>query len=331
MTYEELEVKWMDVVGGDDEDDEDWLPVGDGGGDGGETFDDDDCVWVDEEEIRNIVDESKISKVLDDYDLDETVFQEGELEQLKAKEKILMERQDKGYYRSKTIHHDMYLRITQAMQPYLTEHSLKMLSHTWSTQKNEAMNKSVSAYAPKGKTFCTTDSLKARVSVAGAIQVKGYEYTWDNIFTRSNLKMNQSLQTVLQTMDDRKGRKREVANTKLGKRKRSAAKYEKYNKALKDDMTAQRDGTNYGQGIAMKQASKQAKTNRSATRRNPSGTSPSQMKCRFYHPEFCRVLGHATCNSKDCFMFKKSKAEKDKAESVIHKAEFDKELSKIRK
>ena len=89
------------------------------------------------------------------------------------------------------------------------------------------MNKSVSAYAPKGKTFCTTDSLKVRVSVAGAIQVKGYEYTWDNIFTRSNLKMNQALQAVLQTMDDRKGRKREVANTKLGKRKRSAAKYEK--------------------------------------------------------------------------------------------------------
>ena len=132
-------------------------------------------------------------------------------------------------------------------------------------------------------------------------------------------------------MDERKDRKREMSNTKLGKRKRSAAKYAKYNEALKDDMTAQRGGTNYGQGFAMKQAGKQAKSNRSAGIRNPAGTSPSEMKCRFCHPDFYKALGHATCNSKDCFMYKKSKAEKDKAESVIHRAECDKELAKIRK
>ena len=53
-------------------------------------------------------------------------------------------------------------------------------------------------------------------------------------------------------MDDKKDRKREMPNTKLGKRKRSASKYAKYNKALNDDMIAQREGTNHGQGIVTK-------------------------------------------------------------------------------
>ena len=75
-----------------------------------------------------------------------------------------MQRQDKEYYRSKTVHHEMYVRITQAMQLYLTDNALKMFSHGWSTQINEAMNKSVSLY----------DSLKARASVTCAIPVKGY-------------------------------------------------------------------------------------------------------------------------------------------------------------
>ena len=168
------------------------------------------------------------------------------------------------------------------------------------------MNKSVSSYAPKGKTFCTTDSLKARVSVAGAVEIKGYQYTWKAIFAKSSLRMNKQLNTFLHTMDSRKDRKRNISSTKLGKRKRSAAKYAKYNKALKDDMIAQRDGTNYDQGITMKQAGKQTKTNRSAINRNPVGTSPSEMKCRFFHRDFCTKIRHVTCNSKACIMYKKS-------------------------
>ena len=101
-----------------------------------------------------------------------------------------------------------------------------------------------------------------------------------------------------------------MSNTKLGKRKRSAAKYAEYNKVLKDNMIAQRDGTNCGQGIAMKQAGKQAKTNRSATNRNPVGTLPSEMKCRFFHRDFCTKIGHATARTASCTINRKLKRTK---------------------
>ena len=80
LSYEDLEVKWMDVVGDDDDEDEEWVPVVDDRDDSGEVLEEDECVRLDEEELNTIVDESKIAKVLDDYNLDDTVFRVGELE-----------------------------------------------------------------------------------------------------------------------------------------------------------------------------------------------------------------------------------------------------------
>ena len=42
------------------------------------------------------------------------------------------------------------------------------------------------------------------------------------------------------------------STTTSGKRKRSAQKYVKYNKALQDDLVVHQEGTGYGQGIAIK-------------------------------------------------------------------------------
>jgi hypothetical protein len=51
------------------------------------------------------------------------------------------------------------------MKPYLTRENLKMLHHLHTTQSNEALKKSVSAYAPTHKLFSTTKSLEARVEL----------------------------------------------------------------------------------------------------------------------------------------------------------------------
>ena len=93
------------------------------------------------------------------------------MNKLKEKEKALVERRKKGYYRSKYTHRVAYSKISKAYEPYITRDNLIMLKHKWSTQKNEAMNKSVSSYAPKDKPYCSTPSLATRVEITEAVQM----------------------------------------------------------------------------------------------------------------------------------------------------------------
>ena len=86
-----------------------------------------------------------------------------------------MERYRNGYYRCKVNNASVYNKLMTLYDPYITKDALKMLHHSFSTKQKEAMNKSVSAFAPKGKTFSRTESLDTRVGIAAGIQVLGYE------------------------------------------------------------------------------------------------------------------------------------------------------------
>ena len=81
-----------------------------------------------------------------------------------------------------------------------------MLHHPWSTQKNEAMNKSVSSYAPKDRTFSTTNSLLTRVSIAGAVQGANNFQVWTNIFREIRLLLDQLLELFFSNMSERAGK-----------------------------------------------------------------------------------------------------------------------------
>ena len=91
-------------------------------------------------------------------------------------------------------------------------------------------------------------------------------------------------------------------------------------------MSAKRGGIEYDQGIA----TKEAKITWSADKRNPKGPLPKDMKCRYFHPDFCTTIGHVTCRSREYFIYLKPKAEKDRSKAVINKEEYMKELAKIR-
>ena len=154
---------------GDEDDNDLYTPNEDDTGDS-----DEEVLEVETEMVDELNYELAICDVLDDYQIERTVFAQLELEDLKVKEKSLLERGDRGYYRNKLEHENAYEQICIAMKPYLTRANLKILHHLHTTQSNEALNKSVSAYAPKHKRFSTTKSLEARVGVAAAIQIDGY-------------------------------------------------------------------------------------------------------------------------------------------------------------
>ena len=89
-----------------------------------------------------------------------------------------MERKKSGYYRDKERHKTAYAKICEAYSSYITRDMLRMLHHSWSTQKNESLNKSVSSYAPKDRTYSRTNSLDTRIAIAGAIKIVGYYQLW---------------------------------------------------------------------------------------------------------------------------------------------------------
>ena len=206
LLYEELEQEWARALDLDD------ITFEDGVGDANDEYipsdndngsSDEDVDEVDGEMVDELNYELAICDVLDDYHIEKT-FAGSELEELKLKERVLLERGNRGFYRNKFNHANVYAKICDDMKPYLTRKNLKMLHHGHTTQSNEALNKSVSAYTPKNKHYSTTKSLEARVGVAAAIQLDGYHQLWKQLYVKFTLTFDQSISLALATMGKHK-------------------------------------------------------------------------------------------------------------------------------
>ena len=130
LSYEALETYWLEAldiengdgygygdkqrgneVGGTDED---YIP--------GSDVEDDECSeeTEEEEEDRNFMTdelnyELAICDVIDNYSIEKNIFTDSELHDLEIKERALIERGDKGYYRNKNVHK---MRISKFVKRY---------------------------------------------------------------------------------------------------------------------------------------------------------------------------------------------------------------------
>ena len=183
----------------------------------------------------------RISETLDDYVNEGAgLFSVSELEDLKMKERVLAERNERGYYRSKDRHPNTYKITSEAYQKYITHEHLQMLHHPWSTQPNEALNRSVSAFAPKDRTFSKTESLRTRIDIAGAIRNVGNEEFIRRIFSKLGLNFDPNLKKFLRSIDIRRLKHKTRAATKEGKSKRSKARYDKLSNAMQSHIRDQK-------------------------------------------------------------------------------------------
>ena len=263
--------------------------------------------------------ESAICENLNNYGIEQTIFTHGELEEMKQKEQALMERKERGYYRSKTTHYNAYMKINDALKKFLTDENLRMIHHPHNTQSNEALNKSVSAYAPKHKTYSLTKSLEARVTIAASTQIDGYYNFWREAYDHFRLYFDDAFAANLRTLDRNKNRKRVLAASKEGKRKRLKVKHTKLTDTHKQDMEDRKRDLIYQSGVAMRDAQKVVKRSLAENERNPPGTPTNKLRCKFFHVNYCRELGHKSARHKCCFMFGKTKQERDLAEKEILK------------
>jgi len=263
------------------------------------------------------------------HDVDESIFTPADLEEMKNRERVMMERNDRGYYRCKVKDKKLYDEIMGVYSRFITPDMLIQLNHMWSTQKNEAMNTSVSSYAPKNKHYSGTDSLLTRVGIAGACQVIGFAAFWTKVYQAYETDIDPNLLSILSSRDEKKVKNNARAGTKQGKSKRSRKKHEKINKTQKEYTEGYSAGLQYEAGIALRIAKNSLPP---AKDRNPPGTPAHLLKCAYYHEtntHCCNVLGHITCSSPLCDMKKKSKEERKDALSCIEKEKIEAKLKKM--
>ena len=253
------------------------------------------------------------------------IFTTTDLDALKEKEKNLRAKEDSKYFRDKEIDSKLYEQVMDCMKPYLTNEKLKMLQHPWSTQLNEAMNNSISSYAPKTKTVCRTMSLKTRVGIAAAIQGLGYKEFWGRVFQELGITMDRAFASSLESRDKKKKKKRVTQKSKKGKLVRRKEYLAKFATAHEEQMNDAKTGKTYGSGIALKAAKKSAKERLTAATRNPKGTPKHLQRCAYY-PHFCLVLGHTTAGNRMCGVNKNTPVERKALLVKIHELTVDEEL-----
>ena len=166
--------------------------------------------------------------------------------------------------------------------------------------KNEAMNHSVAAYAPKGKTYCLTPSLTTRVAIAAGVANVGKKVFWERAFKEFNIPFDTNLSDCLKAHDKRATKKRNLQQSKEGKIRRSNLKYKKLKTAKSEYLLQQRTGMEYSTGIALAAARKTVRTEPSSKDRN-AGVEREKWRCIYHHPDYCVVFGHKDARSKACY------------------------------
>ena len=147
---------------------------------------------------------------------------------------------------------------------------LKILNHNWSTQKKKSLNKGVTSYAPKDRTFLKTISLDTRVAIAGATQVCGYQELWKERFYGNNLDVDDNFLKHMVIMDMVKNNKNRRATMKEGKARRSRKRNKKIQKTQTLDKEAQKAGKHLMSGIVMNKAKKDSERTYEKCKQKPT-------------------------------------------------------------
>ena len=110
-----------------------WVPIDDVD----QSEDDTDSEGYDGLDADELKECSFFAKYNETYDCDEMMFTVDDLEEMKTRERVMMERTERGYYRSKTDHEQLYLQIMDEYARFITRPMLLMLNHPYSTQKTK--------------------------------------------------------------------------------------------------------------------------------------------------------------------------------------------------
>ena len=124
-----------------------------------------------------------------------------------------------------------------------------------------------------------------------------------------------------------KTRQKARYDTKAGKILRGRIKNAKFATAKKNFFDELRTGMAYESGVALKAATKRVKD--SLETRNPKGTRPEDLRCKYHHADYCTKRRYADARSPDCYAKSLSKKERDNVLTVILQEAVQIEFQKI--
>ena len=134
-------------------------------------------------------------------------------------------------------------------EPCVTEPKLIESRHTGDTQKNEALNQSISKYAPKNKFLGSTMDLTHRVHVAVGIHNLGHLTFWEKVYNQLEFGMGFVTRGYLSRKDNKKEKRRQQQRKPEVKKKRNRVKFEKLKQEMKKLKKDCERGATYGSGI----------------------------------------------------------------------------------
>ena len=111
------------------------------------------------------------------------------------------------------------------------------------------MNRSVSSFAPKDKTFCRTMNLVTRVSIAASIQILEHYNFWQMVLQRLGLEMSLVMELLLQQRDGSNAHQIIYRKRTDVKRRRKQPDTVKITEGIEKRKQQIADGT-YGSGVA---------------------------------------------------------------------------------
>lgn len=183
-----------------------------------------------------------------------------------------------------------------------TETMLRQVYHSFSTQKNESLNKQVTVVAPKDKTFSLTMSLTDRVNFVVVCSTLGHLVTIRELLRVKNMELPEITREYLERQDKQCEYIRSYNQSHSVQLRRSEKKKADLREQLRDEISDNKLGFLYEPGVAVLgkngeggSSNAENQTAQSRTRTKSDGTSSTKAtrKCRCGGDDHSRVTHHS--------------------------------------
>ena len=208
------------------------------------------------------------------------------------------------YYRNKTKDAKLYEVLSGLLARFITKAALKEIAHAHDTQVNESLNNLVSWFAQKNKVYCSSGSLRNRISMAIGIHSVGHYEFFTRLFKLLGIAADPDVRYFL----EQRGRDRfaKIARAKKPafKRKRMQSDFDKLkaNTLIAKRERDQRDGT-YQTGMGMDGGYTEQDFEDGGGQQDEASLADNK-KAQKKQCKRCKRFGHLTANSKSCMYYK---------------------------
>jgi hypothetical protein len=197
-------------------------------------------------------------------------------------------------YRCKEKNAKLYLQCEEIMGRFTTEERLRECHHQMSSQKNEAMNRSIMRYAPKDRTYCRSMALTSRINVAIGIDCVGHAVFYERLFKAMGFKRTALTFSGLRRMWRKKEYGRMYSGLKKVKLRRRLAARTKMSEGVEKLKLDSAEGRCYSSGIRLEEGDNDGELPaRKKTKANNPRTG-SQPECK------CGSRDHQRVSSRSC-------------------------------